>query len=101
MPRCEAWTGRNAGSKSRGEGSGWLGIACHREHGVGRVNDGGEALLRIVGNANRELRLPGLVQGLAQLVVQALRLLGTQLDRRDSEPPTAECHHPSARLPEL
>src|SRR3954451_7002490 len=60
-----------------------------------------KAVLGGVGNSQRELRLARFVERLGDLLLEALRPLGVEIDRRDREPAAAERHRAGPRLAEL
>src|SRR3954469_2407774 len=60
-----------------------------------------EALIGGIGNSQRDLRLPRLVQRLGDLILQAVGAFGVEIDWRDGQPAAPERHHTGPRLAEL
>src|SRR5215213_1183827 len=76
-------------------------LALDREQDVRSLDDGGEALRRIVRDPDRELRLPRLVQRSGDLRADPLRAHRVELDRGHGEAALAERDGAGAGLPEL
>src|SRR5436190_23781663 len=76
-------------------------LSCHGQQLVGGAEDRREALLRVVGNADGELRLAGLVERAREVLAELLRAHGVELDRRDREPAALEGDRLRAGLAEL
>ena len=65
------------------------------------ADDRREALLRVLGDAHRQLRAAGLVGRAGDLVLQARGAGGVEVDRRHGQPAAAEAHRAGAGLAEL
>src|SRR3954453_3204728 len=61
----------------------------------------GKAMLRVIRNSQRELRLPRLVERFGDLLLEAPGAFGVEVDRRDREPAAAERDRAGACLSEL
>ena len=72
-------------------------LALDRQQRVGRVDDRGEALVGVVGDAHGELRLARLVERARDLGAEPLGAHGVELDRRDGEAALAEADRTCAR----
>ncbi len=71
------------------------------EQYVGGLHHGRKARRALARHAHGDLRAPGLVQRLGQLLAQSTRAYGVELDRRDGEAVAAEAHRRGAGLAEL
>src|SRR3954454_21615694 len=65
------------------------------------MDDCGKAMLRVIGNSQRELRLPRFVERVGDLLLEALGPLRIQVDRRHLEAAATEGHRAGAGLTEL